>query len=330
MSSIISIITQLLSYSDGTGTTDNPNLRNFDWSRYINAVAINNPASDKVTILPNQSKVLFDGLRDNPLDATSVLEIESLGSSIYRLSVTSGSSGFRDPRSITNLQDCTVTINNSSVATFTFSPTTAFPDTVVGDIMRVSGVRTYDTPPFSFNDLNSGLWSIIAVSGNVIQAVRRKGVAFEGAAEAVTAISATELQIYSADGVQAGDKFDIKGAFSTASQRVYEVLCVSPAAILFTSAISIPEEANVAYPDPVVNGHSLVFYSNAKRLIYMEVDQDVAVRFNGDPGDTNKVSPIEVSNSNLVGYLHKTGITYKTEVVNKSINPVSVLYFIAE
>lgn len=329
MSSIISIITQLLSYSDQIGTTDNPNLRNFDWSRHINGLQVENPSSDKVTILPNQSKVLFDGIRPNPLDATSVLSLEYIETCVYRLSVTTGSSGFRTARILTSITDCVVTINNNSVAKFVFTGA-SFPDTVAGDIMRIAGERTYDSAPYSFNSLNSGLWTIISISGNTIQAIRKTGESFEGSAEAVMAIPAGQVQIFSADGIQAGDKFEIKGAFSTASQRTYEVLCASPESIIFTSVVSLPEESGIAYPDPIANGHSIVFYSNAKRIFYMEIDQDVIVRLNGETGDYNKVSPISVGSSSLVGYFHKFGLTYKAEIVNKSVNPVNVLYFVAE
>lgn len=329
MSSIISIITQLLSYSDQIGTTDNPNLRNFDWSRHINGLQVDNPSSDKVTILPNQSKVLFDGIRTNPIDATSILSLEYVETCIYRLSVTSGSSGFRTARTLTSVTDCVVTVNNNSVAKFVFTGA-SFPDTVAGDIMRIAGDKTFDIAPYSFNPLNSGLWTIISVSGNTIQAIRKVGEPFEGAAENVTGIATGQVQIYSADGIQNGDKFEIKGAFSSASQRTYEVLCVTPDAILFSSVVSLPEESGIAYPDPIANGHSIVFYSNAKRIFYLEIDQDVIVRLNGETGDYNKVSPISVGSSSLVGYFHKFGLTYKAEIVNKSVNPVNVLYFVAE
>ena len=170
MKNIANIITQILTYSDTVGTTDNPQLRNFDWNRRLSAIPIDNPDHKEIRIPPGESVTLFDGLRSHSLDDTSTVDISNVDGAMYLLSVTAGQPAlFRTPRSITPLTDVTVTINNDSVATFEFVGAT-LTGVVAGDTMRVAGDSTFDDFTFDFNALNSGLWKVIGVSGNKIQA----------------------------------------------------------------------------------------------------------------------------------------------------------------
>ena len=139
-----------------------------------------------------------------------------------------------------------------------------------------------------------------------------------------------QVEIYSSSGVQKGDKFEVKGAFSLTTRRVYEVTDAKPNAVQFVSTLPIPEETGVAYPDPITNGHSLVFYTNAKRIVYLETDQDIALKFDGDTGEYVKVNPIKAGDPSLIGFFSKCGSAYRLEVVNKSVNIAQVLFFFAE
>jgi len=324
MNSIMNIINQLLAYSDNTGTTDNPQKRDFDWSRKFHSISVQNPAHDRVQIPSGVSEVLFDGITPTDLaDGISEMQIEAVRDSVYRLSVTSGPSGFRTARVLTGLTDCDVTINNNSVATFKFTGATT--DAVVGDIMHIAGSCSFDAAPYSFSSLNSGNWNIIAVSGDTIQAVRPVGQPFSGVTESVTTIPADQVSMYSSAGIQTGDKFEISDGFSLASHRVYEVVDARPEEILFSSVVAIPEESGVTF-----NTGDVVFYSNAKKIIYIESDQNIIVQFNNDISDLNKISPFEVGNPDLVGFLHQTGVIYKTVIINKSVNVANVRFFTAE
>lgn len=330
MANIVNIIAQFLSYSDNGGNTDNPQQRNFDWSRRLSALKMSRPSSDVIYIPPGESSVLFDGLRTTTLNATSVMDLTLLTGSTYQIKVTAGPSGFRTARTITGLAGCAVTINNNSVATFNFAGATFGGGIQVGDILRISGQCTNDTGPYSFNSLNAGQWRIIGISGAVIQAVRAVGRSFEGVTETIVTVGAGQVEIYSSAGIQKGDKFEIKGGFSITSRRVYEVLDAKPTAIQFVSTLPIPEETGVAYPDPITNGDSLVFYVNAKRLVYIESNQDVVVKFDDDTSESVKINPITPGDPTLVGFMSKFGSTYKLEVVNKSVNTAEVLFFFAE
>lgn len=330
MSNIANIITQILTYSDTVGTTDNPQLRNFDWSRRLSSISIKNPYSRELLIPAGQSSVIFDGLRSNSLDATSVLSIENIEDSLYKLSLDSGTSpNWRTPRPLSGITGCVVTVNNNAVATFDFAGAT-LTGIQSGDFLRISGEATFEQGPYSFNYMNGGLWKVLSATATKIQAVRPAGEPFSAIAETVASVAAGQVKVYSADGVQVDDKMEISGAFSQASRKIYTVKDVTSDSIYFTSTSPLPEEAAVAYPDPIVNGHSVVVYSSAKTLVYLEADQDISVKFNADATDNVRVSPIVAGSADLVGYLHKFGPTYKVEVKNRSVNTVRVLYFVAE
>lgn len=330
MKNIANIITQILTYSDTVGTTDNPQLRGFDWNRRLSGISIGNPYHRTITVPAGDEAVLFDGMRSSSLDVTSVLSISNIDQSIYKLQVTSGQSGnWRTARSITPISDVNITVNNNSVATFEFVAAT-ITGVISGDFLRVAGDSTFDTGPFSFDPINSGLWKVIGTSGNKIQAVRPTGESFSGIAESVTSIPAGQISVYSATGVQPEDKMEISGGFSSASFRTFTIKDVTNDTIYFISTSPIPEESAVSYPNPSLNGESIFIYNNSKVVFFLESDQEISVKFNDDSGDKVKVCPIEAGNPDLVGYLHKYGPTYKAVVKNRSVNTATVLYFVAE
>ena len=341
MKNIANIITQILTYSDTTGTTDNPQLRNFDWNRRISSISIDNPDHGELRIPPGGNTILLDGLRSSGLDDTSELQVTSIANSVYKLAVTLGTlGGWRESRAITTTPpalppaldtfDVNVTINNDSVATFEFvGAGIAIAGVQVGDIIRVAGESTYGAEPYLFTSVNSGLWSVIGISGVNLQAVRTTGEPFSGIDDQVVGADSTQIEIYSAAGVQAGDKFELKSPFSSASHKVFRVKDVTPTVIYFVSTSPIPEET-INYPDPVPNGHSMVIYSSSKRVFYLETDQEVSIQFNNDQGDNVRVCPISPGNPDLIGYIHKFGPCYKVIVHNRSVNIAKILYFVAE
>jgi hypothetical protein len=321
---ILNLTTQLLAYSDPT-LTDNPQLKTIDWTRRMFQISVSNPMSDSKTLFPGESFEIFDGTRSTSLSLASVFSLELLSNTQnrYRLKVTSGPSGFRTERVVTGLNNVSVTVNNNAIAIFNFSGAD-LTNVNPGDTMRISGQALFDSAPYLFNPLNSGLWKVISVSGTSVQAVRESGEDFSAVNENVSGVS-SQVRFYSSTGVQKGDKVSINDSFSTVSRRVYEVLDVSPDSIDFVSGISIPEESNVSFSQDC-----LIFYSRAKKLVYIEVDQEAVVRFNDDQSDNNKVVPVSAGNQNLIGFLNKFGDSYKIKIVNKSINSLNLKFFTCE
>lgn len=321
----LNAIIQLLAYGDYQGQTDNPSLRIFDWTRNFSGLEIQNGSSDKVLIPPGESKTLFNGEVTHGLTGSSILKLElvSGANGRYRLSVTSGPSGFRTARSITGVVDCDVMVNNNAVAVFDFGAAD-LTSVQVGDTMRIKGSSIYDASPYAFSSANSGLWKVLSVAGSVVSCVRFADQDFSGIAESATAVSG-DVQFYSSAGVQASDKLNIQGTFSSSSYRTYQILDVTPDSIDFVSTLAVAEEENVTYvPD------TIVLYSNAKKLFYLETDQDITVRLNGDSSDSNVVNPIEPSKPCAVGVFLKWGDTFKCEIVNKSVNSAEIKWIAGE
>lgn len=322
---ILNFINQLLCYGD-IGITDNPHQRAFDHRQRLESIAVKNPSGDARTLAPGESFSLVEATVSTGLGGGSTVEIKQVNSenSVYRLKVTAGPFAFRTPRSPTGLGGCVVTVNNSSVAVFDFTGAT-LTGVVVGDILRIAGANTYDTGPFSFNPINSGIWKIIGVNGTKVSVVREIGQAFQAVQETVTGPVTADVQIYADDVIRPGMKFQVSGTFSQVTQRTFEVQASSPYAIDFVSTVSIPEETGLTY----VPG-SIVFYTGVKRMIYIEVDQECSIRFNGQSDDGNRITPVKASDKMLRGSMAKWGDTYSCQVVNKSTNSCSMKFFTVE
>jgi hypothetical protein len=322
--SILNVIMQFLAYSDA-GVTDAPSQKNFDWTKKIYSVPATNPRSDTEVIAPGDSLVLFNGVRASGLDNTSVLDVAGLSNTAsgYRFTVSAGAAGFRTDRAVGSLGLCQVTVNNSSTVIFDF---TGFASSVlsVGDVMRVAGQITEAAGPFAFNPLNAGDWKVIAKSGSKVTCVRPIGQPFSAVSETV-AVTGTDVSFYSAAGLQIGDKVSITDTFSPVTQRVYVITDVTPTTFDVVATDPIPLESGLSY----VPG-SLTFYTESKRLVYVEADQDCVVRFNNDTSDSVKLSPIKTSDAALPGFISKWGDAYTCEVVNKSTNALTIKFLTVE
>ena len=321
---ILNFITQILCYSDA-GVTDNPHERAFDFRRRLESIACKNPSGDSKSLAPGESFTIFENTVATALDNTSVVAIELVNqdSSIYRLSAT-GPAGFRTARATTLLSACAVTINNGSVAVFDFTGST-LTAVQVGDIMRIKGPSTNDAGPYAFNPINSGIWKVIGVSGTKISAVREVGKAFEAVVENVATALTGDVQFYADDGIRAGAQFQIKDTFSQVTQRTYTVLASTSDSIDFVSTAAIPEEDTLTY----IPG-SIVFYTGIKRMIYAEADQECSIRFNGQTGDDNRITPITSGDKSLRGQFAKWGDTYSCTITNKSVNSCAIKFFTVE
>lgn len=321
---ILHIISRFMSFNDGN-PTDNPLLRSFDISRKLENISINNPLSANKTIAPNETMLLFDGTLPSGLTGSSVLNMQLVSSddNVYRLQVTSGPASFRTERTVSGINNVNVTVNNNIIAVFDFVGAT-LTGVQVGDIMRVSGSVVYDTGPFVFNPLNTGIWVVIGVSGTQVTVRRPVGKDFVGVSESVTG-AGSQVMFYSASGIQTGHKFNISGTFNIVSHRTFQVLDATPTWVDFVSTVPLPEESGLTYVPSTI-----VFYENAKSFIYLEVSQDASVKLNGDTTDNVLVSPIRAGNCDLPGIFFKWGDTFSCSVTNRSINPLEIRYLTAE
>jgi hypothetical protein len=224
-------------------------------------------------------------------------------------------------------QTATVAINNNALATFTF-PSAVLTAVQVGDIMRINGLMSYDTAPYAFNPLNAGLWTVVAVAGDVVSVIRPLGTAFQAVAETPQLAVNNDVMFYANDLVAPGMQFQITGTFSQVSQRTFCVQNSTPNFIDFVSTQPLPQQDDLTY----VPG-TITFYTGVKKLIHIEVDQQCAVQFNGATDTTNQINPMDVGIDNCrrnKGFMTKIGEAYSCTVVNMSINTCRMSFFTVE
>jgi hypothetical protein len=322
---ILNVINHLLCYSDGI-VTDNPHQRAIDHRLRLDSIAVKNPYGSTKTLAPGETFQLFANAISVGLNGTSVLNLSMVNAedSTYRLAIASGSGAFRTAKAVSGLSTCAVTINNSAVAVFNFAGAT-LSSVAVGDIMRIKGQDTNDTGPFAFNPINAGTWKVIGVSGTAISAIREVGSPFTGVQETIATSVASDVIFYADDLIRKGMKFQVAGTFSQVTWRTFEVSSATPTFVEFTSTEAIPEETGLTYIPS-----SIVFYTGVKKLVYVEADQECAVRFNGATDDSNRITPIKSGDRYLKGFINKMGDSFSCEVVNKSINGCVVKFFTVE
>ena len=195
----------------------------------------------------------------------------------------------------------TVTLNGP-LATFTSTGGTPLSlisgGAVVGDFVRLGNL---------FNQLNQSEMQIIALTATSFTVNNETAVA-EGPIT-LGADFASQLQIYSAAGVQVNDTLAITGGFSIASQGDYSISAVGASFIEFFSADALPQEG------PITT-QAIAIYSAAKQLVYLESDQHCQMSINGSTSDD--IKPFVINNSTQPGVFMRSATVYSMSVTNLS------------
>jgi hypothetical protein len=220
--------------------------------------------------------------------------------------------------------NASVTINNNAVANFTF-PNANLTAIQPGDVMRINGQVGFDTAPYAFNPLNAGTWIVASVAGQTVMATRPTGIGFQAAQENPVTPVANDVIFFANDMVQAGMMFQITGTFSPVTQRTYQVLEATPYFIQFVSTQPIPVQDAVPY---VAN--TLTMYDGVKKMVYVEVDQECSIQYNGQTDSLNRIVPIKPADRYLKGYANKWGDTFSCNVTNQSVNSCRVKFLTVE
>lgn len=328
MTATLSIITNTLAYSDPglTAPANDPKKKNVDWTSCL-SLTVSNPSSVPYSVAPGSSLTVFDGSRSISADNTTVwtLAISILATNRYRFTATSGTAPvLRTARTVT-LTSSVLTITSNANQTLTVaSSTAAFGSVVTGDNVFIPGPVTGDATSV-FDPLNQGLWIVISNDNSNLQLARPSGVSYTGASGVVTNPAATAFTVFSSAGVQIGDGVYINSGFSSAVQRGYTVVAVTPTWFEVITTAPLPVSA-VATPGAT----GLQFYSTAKRYVEMWADQECVLRLNGDTGDFNKVSPWQAGDILQAGHFAKAGLVWTATIVNKSTATLNVQFIMAE
>jgi hypothetical protein len=170
-----------------------------------------------------------------------------------------------------------------------------------------------------FNTLNQGTFTVIAVTPTSFSVANETGVA-EGPI-LLSSSFASQVQIYSAAGVQIGDTLVISGGFSVVTQGSYKVTAVTANYVQFYTTAVLPVEG------PVTT-EAIAFYSAAKQLVYLEASQNCTVTVNGS--SACQISPFVINNFTKPGIFMNTSTIYSLSVTNNSLNPAKVFLASAE
>lgn len=328
MSARLNFTAKILAFADSRDSND-PRLRYADWYRHMGGISVGTvKGGENHTIEAGGSKTFFDGTRSTTIDGTTAFSValSPLDPSRYRFTYTGGTSpGFRASRSLTpNGISLTFLVNANATVTLT-SASALFGAVQVGDIVFVPNTSTGDAANV-IAATNSGYWQVLAVGGATsITLVRFAGEDFSAQNETVVPTANSQLVAYGPSGVQVGDYVDISSGFSSASRKIYRVEAVTDTFFEVISTTAIPAETGI-----LPTNAGLSFYTSAKSFVYVEANQECAIRANGDTGNSQRVSPAEAGNPDMPGIYCKFGPTWALTVVNRSAFPAEIVLIHAE
>jgi hypothetical protein len=324
--SVINVLFHVLAFEDSTNT-NNPSLRQVDWKRSLQTIPVSNPNVDPKTIQPLVEEPIFDTTVTTTVDNTTTfdLTLSALDPTTYRITYAAGTlPGFRTNRNPT-VSGGTITVITypNNLVTFAHSGT-PFGSVVVGDVVFIPGVTTGDSVS-PFNPLNEGYWAVLAATSGMLTLARASGE-FSGVSEGpITIASNLQFQVFSANGVQVGDVVDISGGFSFPVRKSYQIQSVTPTRIEIQSTVPLANELGIS---PGIANFKI--YKASKKFLYIEADQEVIVRLNGDAGSSVGISPLAPADPSLRGSFFKIGNVWKLAIYNKSTVPVRVMIISAE
>lgn len=328
MQATLNFTTKLLAYGDST-VSSNPRLRFVDWTRDISGIAVSDPKTESHHLEPGATLAVFSGVRSTTIDGTSAFSLGLLAvesASTYRITHTAGTApGFRTPRNIAAGGVQFVFTVNANGTLGVNAAAAIFGAVVAGDHVFIPHTTTGDAAN-EISVLNAGYWVVLGVTDTQnITLVRPTGQDFEGVGETVTPTINGRFRVYSASGVQIGDGMDITSGFSASAQKIFTVSAVTDSFVEFVSSSPLPTQVGI-----IPGAAGLSFYSESKRLVYVEATQEVVVRINGDSGNYQRTEPFDSSDSTKPGFYIRTGPTWSLTLYNRSSVAVDATILMVE
>lgn len=316
----LNLLIHLNAYQDAN-PSNNPSMNNWKWQRDLQGLDISEPESKSISLPAGQSLSLFSGSIATSADGTTTWDIalKSGTSNTYKISKAAGTSPeFRTQR--TSGADATTQITitkNASLLTLSSTSGTAL-DLIVGGVIVGDEVRIGSL----FNISNRGKFKILARTATSLTIENNAGVA-EGPVT-LGASFASELDIFSSDGVQVGDKVDLIDGFSSVSFGTYEITDVSPDYIEIFSASALPAESGVSN-----SPNALLIYRNAKKFIYIESNKALEIKID-DSETPNVLEPMNAGISLKPGIFMSSSSIKSLAITNKSQEVADIFYVVAE
>lgn len=320
MSKKLNLLIHLNGYDDAMAS-NNPSRNHFKWNRDSQGIDIDQPESKSLSLPAGQAATLFSGSVSTSADATTTWDIalKAGTSQTYTISKVAGTSpAFRTAR-VTGADATTqITITkNANLLTLTSTGGTALAliagGVLVGDDIRLGTL---------FSAVNRGKFKVLARTATSVTLENASGQA-EGPIT-LGAGFAAQLSIFSAAGVQVGDKIDITAGFSSVTFDTYEITDVSPDYIEIFSNGALPTESGISN-----NPAAFVIYRDAKGFIYIESDQNLNIAIDAST-TPNKLKTMNAGTSRMVGVFMSSGSMKSVVVTNTSMETATIFYATAE
>lgn len=330
MDAFLNVAVKILGYGDDNPNS-NPKLRYADWQRDVAGMSVSDPKTEAHRLAPGDAFLLFNGARGTTVGNDTSFTVSNLSvvdPSRYRFTWNAGTNPtLRVGRSLTLTGLLvTFTVNSNATATVTLQPASpsTFSGVVAGDVVFVPHTVTGDAANV-LSVLNAGYWQVLAAPDiRTLVMVRPTGVDFQAVSESVTLSSNAQFSAFSSNGVQVGDSVDISLGFSTGTRKSMEIVAVTDT--FFEVVSTSPIASEVAVPTTA----GIVFYSESKNFLYVETDQEAALRLNGDTSNNVRLAPVEAGNRNRPALFMKRGPTWSLTVVNRSTSVMNLVVIHAE
>jgi hypothetical protein len=315
----------LVVYSDSTSTS-NPVLKDLDYNRQMMGISTDGLYTKRYSnVGPGTSVTVASNARTITQDATTQWTVSLVTGNIYRYKWVAGTNpGLRTDRGLGGDATTQWTVMvNGPVVRYTASAGTApvFTSIQPGDSFLVE-----DLGPF--NVANTGIFLVLGKGSNYVEISNGSGAAEGPILQGTRADGLPAVSAYSNGPVVVEDEVRIKATtpFNSANQGSFTVIRV-------TQNYFDVENAIPGYPQgPIVIGDAtgIVFYSSLYRWIFVESDQKVSVRLNGDTSDNYEVDPITPGDPNQVGVLLLRGTVYQLVVANNGVVAANVKVALSE
>jgi hypothetical protein len=310
---------------DDTNQTNQPKLQAINWNRdTLQGLPVEAPANNEYYLSSLSSKTIFDGTRTLSYDASTefTVALSPLNNNRYRLTWKSGKDPvFRTDRSLSLTGgNIIISIQQNLTAIVTSSLSLPFSGVQVGDDVFIPGVTTGDTS--TFNTLNEGHWVVLDASDTQLTLTRETGTVFSGISELVAITDNDQFMVYSSNGVQIDDVIQLISGFSPTLLHSYELVEVTYKFLEFTSTAPLPNQ------DVYSGIGSIVIYDEAKRFVYIETNQEVALTINGIT--LPSIIPFLAGDDGKIGPWMSSSIVYSMAITNNSTQQARVRVISAE
>jgi len=306
----LNILVHLNVYSDAQ-SSNNPNLNNVRWNREVLGAAVQDPRSESIRLAPATPRSVFDGTRALAQDGTTTYDVtlKAGTANTYILKHNAGAAPvFRTAR--TTAVDATTEFSvtkNADLVTLTrvAGPALTFitNGVVPGDNIKLGA-------PFATQ--TQGTHVILTVTETSLSFASAGAVAESSVI--LGAQFADIFRIFSAAGVQVGDKVALETGFNPLLRGSYELTAVQDNQIEFYSTGTLPQETGVMA--------QVAIYTDGKKLIYLESSKKVQVTING--AQTLILQPVINQNTITPGFLLLTAAVYSLSILNLDTTEASV------